>query len=212
MKILFIAAKLHTIEPFGILSLVPYLKRDGHQVALQEAEAPDVLARALEFRPQIIAYSVCTGSQEYYLAFNRALKCHLDFIAVFGGPHPTFFPEIIHEPGVDAICRGEGELAFAEFCQSLESTGSPEAVPNFSVKRAGAVRSLPPRPLVRDADSFLTPDETGRLGLEPASHHYGNLNEDDQMHYLDSLRPVPRIALRLHRPPAEHRVRSKRQH
>jgi hypothetical protein len=45
MRILFIAAKLHTIEPFGIRSLVPYLKRDGHEVALLEAEAPDLVAQ-----------------------------------------------------------------------------------------------------------------------------------------------------------------------
>ena len=37
MRVLFLGAKLHTIEPFGIMSLSPYLKRDGHAVRLMEA-------------------------------------------------------------------------------------------------------------------------------------------------------------------------------
>jgi anaerobic magnesium-protoporphyrin IX monomethyl ester cyclase len=137
-------AKLATIEPFGVMSLAPCLKRDGHQVALLEAEDPDLPGKVRGWRPDVVGYSVCTGSEAYYLALNRALKTHASFYAVFGGPHGTFFPEVIREPGVDAVCRGEGELAFAEFCQRLQASGHPRAVPNFSVKDGLTVRSLPP--------------------------------------------------------------------
>ncbi len=40
MRILFIAAKTHTIEPYGIMCLSPHLKADGHTVRLNEAEDP----------------------------------------------------------------------------------------------------------------------------------------------------------------------------
>ena len=158
MRILFLAAKLHTIEPFGIMSLASYLKRDGHHVALMEAEDPALIHRVEAWHPDIIGYSVCTGSERYYLELNRALKQRQRFLAVFGGPHPTFFPEMIHEPGVDALCRGEGELAFSEFCSKMEATGVPAAVPNFVVKTESGVVSLPPRPLVHDLDALPQPD------------------------------------------------------
>ena len=74
MRILFLVAKLHTIEPFGVMSLVPMLKRDGHAVRLMEAERGDLAAQVRQFAPDIIGYSVCTGSQRYYLDLNRWLK------------------------------------------------------------------------------------------------------------------------------------------
>jgi len=158
MRVLFLVAKLHTIEPFGVMSLAPALKRDGHAVGLMEAEDSDLAGQVRQFAPDVIGYSVCTGSQRFYLRLNRWLKRQLAFVSVFGGPHPTFFPEMIQEEGVDAICRGEGELAFAEFCRRLEVTGRPQAVPNFSVKSGSGVETLAPRPLIRDLDSLEPPD------------------------------------------------------
>lgn len=158
MRILFLVAKLHTIEPFGVMSLSPHLKRDGHSVKLMEAESEDLIHQVSRYHPDLIGYSVCTGSHQYYLALNRWLKKHINFVSVFGGPHPTFFPEMIHEPGVDAICRGEGELAFSDFCKCFEEEGEIKAVPNFLVKKGNHVESIPPRPLINNLDSLDFPD------------------------------------------------------
>ena len=49
MRVLFLVAKLHTVEPFGIMSLSPFLRRDGHSIGLMEAEADDVLDQVREF-------------------------------------------------------------------------------------------------------------------------------------------------------------------
>jgi len=45
----------------------------------------------------------------------RALKSRYDFHSVFGGPHPTFFPEIIDEESVDAVCLGEADETFPDY-------------------------------------------------------------------------------------------------
>ena len=173
MRILFLSAKLHTIEPFGLMSLSPHLKRDGHTVRLMEAEEPGLSDRVQTFAPHVVGYSVCTGAHRYYLSLNRYLKKQMDFVSVFGGPHPTFFPEMIHEAGVDAICRGEGEVAFSEFCRRLEEVGAPEAVPNFSVKKGSGVESLPPRPVLPDLDNLDFPDRELYYSVsdEVARHH-----------------------------------------
>jgi radical SAM superfamily enzyme YgiQ (UPF0313 family) len=158
MRILFIAAKLHTIEPFGIMCLSPHLKAAGHSVRLIEAEDPYLSDKVCKYHPHVIGYSLCTGSERYYLALNLHLKGQLDFVSVFGGPHPTFFPDIIHESGVDAICRGEGDFAFVEFCNILEKTGVVTPVANFTIKKNGRIKSSPPRPLVENLDALPFPD------------------------------------------------------
>ncbi len=159
MRILFLAAKLYAIEPFGIMCLSPHLKASGHCVRLTEAEDPDLADKVREYEPSVIAYSVCSGSERYYLALNSHLEEEFDFVAVFGGPHPTFFPEMIHEPGVDAICRGEGDFAFAEFCDALEETGEMTAVANFTIKKKdGRIETSPPRPLIDNLDDLPFPD------------------------------------------------------
>lgn len=167
MNIVFIIAKLATIEPFGVMSLSPYLKRDGHDVSLLEAEDPELVRKFCDCRPDVVGYSVCTGSEAYYLALNRTLKAHRRYCAVFGGPHATFFPELIQEAGVDAVCRGEGELAFAEFCRGIRTNGRPGVVPNFLVKDGPTIHSLPPRPLVQEVDSILFPDRDLYYGVAP---------------------------------------------
>jgi len=158
LRILFIVAKLQSVEPFGVMCLAPHLTKDGHSVHLLEAETPGLRHQVEACRPDVIGYSVCTGSQSYYLALNRFLKASCSFVSVFGGPHPTFFPQIIQEPGVDAICLGEGEHAFAEFCRELERSGRPQVVRNFAVKTQDGIASLPPRPLIADLDGLPFPD------------------------------------------------------
>ncbi len=43
------------------------------------------------------------------MGFSRGIKKEMDCVIIFGGPHPTFFPELISNSYVDIICRGEGE-------------------------------------------------------------------------------------------------------
>ncbi len=39
---------------------------------------------------------------------------------MFGGPHPTFFPEVIENEGIDVIGIGECEYAMLELVDALE--------------------------------------------------------------------------------------------
>ena len=121
------------------------LKAAGHQVELAVGAHQDPVVVAREFQPDVAAYSVITGSQRYYLDLNRRLKAEIpNAFSVFGGPHPTFFPEMIEEEGVDGICRGEGEAALVELVGVLAGGGG-EAVfdlDNWSFRRNGDVVSL----------------------------------------------------------------------
>jgi anaerobic magnesium-protoporphyrin IX monomethyl ester cyclase len=170
LRVLFVAQQID-YEPQGIMHLSSALKAAGHQVELAVGAHQDPVAVAREFQPDVAAYSVITGSQRYYFDLNRRIKAEMlqdsgrDVFAVFGGPHPTFFPEMAQEPGVDGICRGEGEEAMVDFVNGL-ADGGAEAVfglENWSFQRNGDgptvdVITNPVRPYVEDLDSLPFPD------------------------------------------------------
>src|SRR5262249_50030541 len=116
-KVLFVVKDLTLYEPLGILYLSSSLKRAGHEVRLCVSDREDAGRAVDDFRPDVVAYHTWTGRQHYYLGLNRELKRRRDFVSVFGGPHPTFFPDLVKEPGVDAICRGEGETPLLRFLE-----------------------------------------------------------------------------------------------
>ncbi len=160
MRVLFVTQQID-YEPQGIMHLSSALKAAGHQVELAVTARHDPLAAAREFEPDVAAYSVITGSQRTYLDVNRRLKAEMPgLFSVFGGPHPTFFPEMVSEEGVDGICRGEGEAALVELVDAL-GAGGPTAVlelDNWSFRHNGHTITNPVRHYIEDLDSLPFPD------------------------------------------------------
>jgi radical SAM superfamily enzyme YgiQ (UPF0313 family) len=165
LRVLFVAQQID-YEPQGIMHLSSALKAAGHEVELAVGAYHDPVAIARDFQPDVAAYSVITGSQRYYLDVNRRLKAELgrqsgrDVLGVFGGPHPTFFPEMVRETGVDAICRGEGEEAMVDLVNGLAGGGAGAVLglENWSFQQNGDVITNPVRPYVGDLDSLPFPD------------------------------------------------------
>ncbi len=157
MRVLFILKQVD-YEPQGILHLSSVLKEAGHEVRLciVNQEAPIEAVR--EFRPGIVGYSVTTGSQRYYLELNRRIKARFDVFSVFGGPHPTFFPEMIEQQGVDGICIGEGEGAMLDLAAALHNGLLEPNIPNWWFKLNGEVVRNPVRPYIEDLDTLPFPD------------------------------------------------------
>ena len=157
MKVLF-ALKQIDYEPQGMLHLSSALKAAGHEVALTVASLEDPVRFALDYRPDVVACSVTTGSQGYYLDLNRRLRQRLPVFSVFGGPHPTFFPEIVQEEGVDGVCRGEGEEAMVDLVNALARGDNFTSIPNWWIKWDGTIHRNPVRPPIADLDSLPPPD------------------------------------------------------
>ena len=169
MRVLFIIRDIEGVEPLGIMYMAALLKRAGHEVRFLPTRGVDLPAEVGHFAPTVIGYGVCTGQHTYYLALNRFLKRQHDFLAVFGGPHPTFFPEMIQEGGVDVVCRGEGEYAMLELCDRLEAGRGFADVANLYVKQEGRIYRNSPRPLIDDLDALPFPDREPRYALD--EHH-----------------------------------------
>jgi len=161
MKILFVLPYQNdTLEPLGVMYLAAMLKQAGHEVRAALPNRQSVIAVLRSFPADMLAYSVITGSQQQYLALNRWVRKNLapNAVSVFGGAHPTYFPEFIYNDDVDAICIGEGEEAFLDFVTRLESREDFFLTKNWWSKYQDRVYQNSLRPEIADLDSLPFPD------------------------------------------------------
>lgn len=110
MKILFIVNSRNW-DPLGVMQLSSILKQNGHVIDMVGVENDDVYKKVDSFRPDIIGFSAMSSNFSKLLKVNQDLKNNFNFFSIWGGPHPTFFPEIIEEKSIDAIVRGEAEVS-----------------------------------------------------------------------------------------------------
>ncbi len=159
-RILWVEKKID-YEPQGIMSMSAVLKEAGHDVALTIAAQEDPIQVARSFRPDVLGFSIMTGSQHYYFDLNRSMREALAPqrpLSVFGGPHATFFADIIHEPGVDGVCIGEGEGPILDLANSLDNGGFDPNIYNWWFNVDGDITRNPVRPLVGQLGELPMPD------------------------------------------------------
>lgn len=163
MKVLFINKYLgkDTIYrlPLGILYLSAMVK-DRHQVYVCEPERENLNEVMKNFRPDVIGYSVRTGYHQYYVDLNADLKKHYEFISIFGGPHVTFFPELINQDGIDIVGLGECEGSFAELLDKMDRGEDYTETNNFWFKDSSKIIKNLLSPLEQNLDSLPFPDRT----------------------------------------------------
>ena len=180
-RILFVVYKLNQANfiPLGLASLIGMLQANGHDVHLICPQQDNLGAEMEAFHPEVVGYSVLTGSHSQYLEMNHHLKKRYEFLSLFGGPHPTFFPEMIEEDGVDAVCIGEGELALVDFLNRL-GTDDLIRTENFWVKQKDIIYRNPVRPLSQRLDDFPLPN------YEIFYQNFQNFWENPIKHFLVS--------------------------
>ena len=116
-NILFIEKKMET-EKLGMMYLSAYLKERGHNTELVQTDEEDIFEAIERFKPNVFAYSTCTGEHRHALKTNEKIKKRYPkILSVFGGAHPTFFPEIANEKDVDFVVIGQGEEAMIEIIE-----------------------------------------------------------------------------------------------
>ncbi len=168
MHLLFVIKEIDN-EPHGILRVSAALNQAGHRTDMVVATEEDPVEVARRLKPDVVAFSVYTGTQRYYLDLNQRIRAEMDTLSIMGGPHPTFFPEIIEEEGVDGICIGEGEYATVDLLNALENRDPVEGIPNWWIKSNGRIHRNPLRPLVTDLDELPFPDRELLYRAHPLS-------------------------------------------
>ncbi|MDP6837552.1 MAG: radical SAM protein [Planctomycetota bacterium] len=157
MKILHIARTLPQ-EQLGPMYLIRALKDAGHEVRALYVPDPLWLSKFRDYAPDIVTWSVMTGSHTAIQDVNRLLKSKFDFFSIMGGPHITFSPECVLRPEIDAVCLGEGEAAIVDLANALEAGEEWRGIENLAyADDKGEMVKNPLRPLVRDLDTLGQP-------------------------------------------------------
>jgi len=156
MKMLFLFKSENFIAPVGPMYISAMARNAGHQTYLIDTNQVDYMEHIDALKPDIVAYSSSTGESKHYIAMNRRIKeKYPSIFTIMGGPHPTFYPEMIHETTLDAICIGEGEEAIVDLLSALAAGRSVRGIPNIFTKEDS---SWDVRRLVEDLDSLPIPD------------------------------------------------------
>ena len=147
-------------ENLGIMYISSVLKAHGHvcDLILSNQSAEKILQSIKEFHPDIIGFSVMTVDQNSTLKLANLLKKNgVAALIIAGGPHPTFFPDFIHNECIDIINRGEGEYSLLELANAVDNHSDIREIQNLYVKKDGKIYKNPLRPLV-DMDELPDPD------------------------------------------------------
>lgn len=149
------------MEYLGIMHLASVVKSRGDQVQVFVGGNVKRLLKDLkDYKPDIVGFSSTTGIHNKDLVVARTIKSSIKTMTLFGGPHPTFFPEIIEDNAVDVVCIGEGEGALSDLADAVNSNTSIDHIQNCWVKKEGHIIKNRLRPLIEDLDSLPFPDRS----------------------------------------------------
>jgi len=146
-------------EFLGPMYIAAAARRRGHSCRLVIGNTVEEFHPAIEaFRPDLIGFSIMTGSHRWALNIAREAKRRYDLPNIFGGPHPTFFPKFLNEDGVDMIMKGEGEEAICEVLDAIDANKQVSSIKNLGFKRNDVSRVNDLRNLPGDLDVYPFPD------------------------------------------------------
>ncbi|UCD07815.1 MAG: B12-binding domain-containing radical SAM protein [Candidatus Aenigmatarchaeota archaeon] len=153
MKILFIQQDV--FKNYGIMMLSAILKKNGHECdILIDCLEKDLTCKIKSIKPYIIGFSITTTRYSWMIDLAKMVKSKFKIPILVGGPHPTFFPEIINEDFIDIVCIGEGEYAILELLDKLENGEDINNIKNLWVKEGRKIFRNQIRNLIEDLDSL----------------------------------------------------------
>lgn len=159
MNILFVTSHLFFAEPIGIMQLSAICKELGHRTRLAVI-AKGRLQRDLdEFQPDVIGYSAMSADMPMFVQADRMARAYLErtgrrAFRIMGGPHPTYFPEVLDQLGLDLIVRGDGDYALPRILERLEAGRDCADIPNVMTR----VDDTMVTEVVEDVESLPLPD------------------------------------------------------
>jgi radical SAM superfamily enzyme YgiQ (UPF0313 family) len=143
----------------GIGSLVAVLKEAGHAASLlcvddlpaDEAFLDDVRRD----QPGLVGFAFGSHQWRHVRRLSSLVKDRLGLPTLAGGVHATHAPdETLAHPGIDMICRGEGEGALVDLARALEAGDAIDGIANLWVKTGREIVRNDLRPLIADLDAL----------------------------------------------------------
>lgn len=140
------------------------LKQGGFETQWLDAiyerlDVDQTIEKIQELAPAMVVVDVATPTIKIDLETTRRIKDALGIPTVLVDCHATVFHEdLIKEPYVDYVARGEFELTVLEIAECIRDGGNPKDILGITYKEDGQVVVNEDRPLVHDLDSLPFPD------------------------------------------------------
>lgn len=152
----------------GLASISACLKQKGYRVELYHITEKLLKEKFLDAfenlysDADLVGFSSTSNVFPYVTEYSLALKTAFpQKLTICGGPHPTLLPEdFLESPGLDMICRGEGEYVMLELCERLESGGEFTSIEGLWIKQGQHVYRNPMRAPIQDLDALPFPDRS----------------------------------------------------
>ena len=169
MRILFASKILESqnFQPPALYALSATAKEAGHETGVVDARTRAAVLRAIEAEhPDVLAVSTITTHYPFFQQVaEEAKRIWPDLLTVFGGVHVTLLPECVSDPGIDAICRGEGDRAFPALLDKIASGEPYFDQVGFWFSENGTTHTNDVAPLITDLDTLPVPDRSLTDGL-----------------------------------------------
>lgn len=164
MRVLFLIDIFSIIEPMGVMQLSAVLRARGYQTGIYAIEDGNVLNFIEQFKPQVVACSFMTTEAVRFKHVLEDVKRDFPHIIIIaGGPHPTYYPQIVDSWPLDALVVGEGDGVIVELVDNLCAGCGVDNLMNVHTKRC----KNPPGDLVANLDILPFPDRELVAHREP---------------------------------------------
>ena len=126
MKVLFVYTNVEKSiqEPLGLAYLSGMLKHHGIETFLWDntfETKEDLKLKLEEINPDFVAFSCLSSDYDYMSELAQFVKSIKNVPIIVGGHHVTFKPEdVIANPFIDVIIRGEGEETLLDYVQNQD--------------------------------------------------------------------------------------------
>ena len=181
MKVLLIqpAATDRGFIHLGLGFIAASIEECGHTVRIIdlgiEGESKKSVIRLIkETAPDLVGITTLTPTYPGALRVAAMVKeLYPKCSVILGGTHPNILTdEVLKEPVVDIVVRGEGEITMAELVDAIEKGSGLSDVKGVSYKKNNEIVHNAPRPLIDDLDTLPSPP----WHLFPLEKYTGNLN------------------------------------
>ena len=166
------------VQPLGLAYLAAWLEKEGHDVSILDGRGSrhdktqfetsvryglsdeKILTEVENFNPDIIGISnMWTAySGDPHRVANIIKKKYPDLKIIFGGSHPSEFPELVlKDKNVDLVVAGEGEITFTEVLNSIENNLPLDEIDGIAYRRGKEIIKTQPRKRMAQIDQLPYP-------------------------------------------------------
>lgn len=156
--------KYTVMIPHGLASIAAILKDRGIECRIIDAYAEnltigDIIRVITDYRADVVGISAVTPVMPVVHEIVKKIKEKDESLKIIlGGPHPSILPEeVMSDPNVDFVVKGEGEYAFLNLLNAIDNNSDLKKVNGLSYRQGSNVVHNSPAEFIIDLDALPRP-------------------------------------------------------